>query len=68
MSNDTWIAQWKVGKYKIEMNKLDNEDKIKMAKIENLLNDLINYYEDAKKLMVRFDEGRFRKDEEKKDM
>ena len=68
MSNDTWIAQWKVGKYKIGMDRLGNEDKIKMAKIENLINDLINYYEDTKKLMVRFDEGRFRKDEEKEEV
>lgn len=54
------IQQYKVGKLKIDIDKLSNDDKIRYARIENLLNDLIRYYEEQKKLRVRFDEGRFK--------
>lgn len=65
MPNNTLIQQFKSGKFKVDIDKLDNFDKIKIVRIENLLKDLAEYYERTKKLMVQFDEGRFKDEFEK---
>ena len=68
MTNDSLIQQWKQGKLEINNINLDNFDKIRLLKIQNLLKDLIRYYEEQKKLMIIFDEGRFKYEEPKEEL
>lgn len=59
MSNDVLISQWKVGKLRVDNSKLENMDKVKLLQMENLLNNLIKYYERIRRLGVEFGEGHF---------
>lgn len=59
MSNDTWVNQFKQGKLNIDNTNLNNEDKIRLARMENLIKDLIGFYERVRKLTVQFDESHF---------
>ena len=59
MSNESAVQQYKLGKYKIDNTKLDNFDKVKLLRMENLLNELVRYYELSQRLMVGFNIGRY---------
>lgn len=67
MTNDVLIQQWKLGKLKIDITKLSNEDKVRYVRTENLLGNLIQYYEKQKELKIQFDEGRFKNEKPKEE-
>lgn len=56
---DTTIQLFKQGKLTIDITMLSNEDKVKLLQMENLLKDLIKYYELSKFLKVGFNEGHY---------
>lgn len=53
--NSQKIHEWKIGKLKLDINQLDNYNKVQYAKIENLINDLIKFKEKIEKLNLDFD-------------
>ena len=56
---DTDIQQFKIGKYNIDINQLDNFNKIKYVKLETLLKDLVKYREEHLKADSKFNSGRW---------
>lgn len=57
--NNQLIHQYKIGKLKLNINGInDSYEKVKYAKIENLINDLIKLKEDIDKIMLEFTRGR----------
>ena len=66
MSNNSMIQQFKLGKLNIDNTKLNNDDKIKLLKLNNLIKDLIEFYERINNYMVQFEEGHFKDDKEVK--
>jgi len=55
--NEQLIHYWKIGKLKIDINQLDNYNKVKLVKIENLINGLIKFKDDIDNVMLRFNRG-----------
>lgn len=54
MSNEQKIQYYNQGKLSIDISKLSNEDKVKFARIENLLKDLIKFYDKSRELSILF--------------
>ena len=54
MSNEQKIQYYNQGKFNIDISGLSYEDKVKFARIENLLKDLIKFYDKNRELSILF--------------
>ena len=54
MTNEQRIQYYNQGKLNMDISKLSSEDKVKFTRIENLLKDLIKYYEKNQELSILF--------------
>lgn len=57
--NSQLIHQYKIGKLKLDINNINNNfEKVKYVKIENLIDDLIQFKEEIDKISLNFNKGK----------